>query len=51
MGLQNSYSSVTDLGLPFLLFQMGGFAEAVLDVFPHCCGVCGGGSGAGSFSF
>lgn len=32
--LQNSYGSVTDMGLPFFIFQMEGFVKAVLDVFP-----------------
>ena len=31
--LQNSYGSVTDMGLPFFIFQMEGFVEAVLYVF------------------
>ena len=33
-GLQNSYGSVTDMGLPFFIFQMEGFVEAVLYIFP-----------------
>lgn len=37
--------SVTNMGLPFFLFQMGELIKAILDVFCHSWDVYGGGGG------